>query len=217
LADGPVTAAAQAVPGELPVIAGLDTAAGLRRVRGNTAFYLSLLRKFARNHGSLMDTLQSDLQQGNLEAARRDAHTLKGLSASIGMDAISAQAALLEQQIKLERDSSALLQSLQALITSFVQQLVQQLPAAVPVAAALADPAELGRVCSRLGALLADDNLEAVEWLARHEALLAQALDHSYAPIADAVRRFDCARALSLLRIAAQSTGIALSNTTEAS
>jgi hypothetical protein len=76
------------------------------------------------------------------------------------------------------------------------------------------DAQQLAGVCSKLARLLADDDLEAVEWLAAHEALLRRALGESYAPIADAVRRFDCAQASSRLRIAAQSVGIALSNAT---
>jgi two-component system sensor histidine kinase/response regulator len=67
------------------------------------------------------------------------------------------------------------------------------------------DGRHLEQVCRRLGELLADDDLEAVQWLAEHEALLQQALGVHYAGLADAVLRFDCALALSKLRLASQS------------
>ncbi len=79
------------------------------------------------------------------------------------------------------------------------------------LAGPLPDPQLLSRVCNTLAALLADDNLEAVEWLAEHADLLGQALGAHYAPLADAVRRFNCEQALVRLRNAAQSVGITMS------
>jgi hypothetical protein len=67
-------------------------------------------------------------------------------------------------------------------------------------------------VCNTLAELLADDNLQAVECLAEHAFMLERALGVHYAPLADAVRRFNCDQALLRLRNAAQSIGIAMSN-----
>jgi hypothetical protein len=66
-------------------------------------------------------------------------------------------------------------------------------------------------VCDTLAALLADDNLQAVDWLAEHADLLGRALGVHYAPLADAVRRFNCEQALLRLRNAAQLSAIAMS------
>ncbi len=74
--------------------------------------------------------------------------------------------------------------------------------------AAVASPQALRQVCLQLATLLADDNLAAVDWLAEHQGLLAQALQAQYAAVADAVHRFDCAQALQRLQMAAQSSGI---------
>jgi hypothetical protein len=54
--------------------------------------------------------------------------------------------------------------------------------------------------------------LQAVACLAEHADLLQQALGAHYAPLADAVRLFNCEEALWRLRNAAQSIGLAMSN-----
>ncbi len=84
---------------------------------------------------------------------------------------------------------------------------------ALPLAGAGAppDPQLLSAVCDTLAALLADDNLQAVDWLAEHADLLGRALGVHYAPLADAVRRFNCEQALLRLRNAAQLSAIAMS------
>jgi HPt (histidine-containing phosphotransfer) domain-containing protein len=163
--------------------------------------------------------LRADLHSGQRSGALRRAHTLKSLSASIGMDRIAQQAAQLEADLRSERDVAALqdpLDTLETELQAFLQALAEQLPpvtdAATPIDSL--DAQAVAAACSRLGGLLADDNLEAVECLGEHEALLKPALGAEYAAMADAVRRFDCALALSRLQLAAQSKGIGMTNTT---
>jgi two-component system sensor histidine kinase/response regulator len=205
---------------ELPMIAGLDVAAGLRRVRGKKAFYAKLLRTFAADQDGAVAALRADLESGQRSNALRRAHTLKSLAASIGMDGISQQAAQLEADFRSEQDPPGLqdrLDTLEVDLQAFLQALEQQLPAAMDATASGEGPdvQVAATVLRQLAVLLADDNLEAVECLTDNEALLKQVLGQGYAAIADAVRHFDCALALSRLRIAAQSLGIAMSNFTE--
>ncbi|NVO07579.1 MAG: response regulator [Rhodoferax sp.] len=203
----------------LPVIAGLDVVGGLRRVRGKKAFYLTLLRRFAQDQDRAAATICAELQQGQRSTAQRRTHTLKSLAASIGLGPIAHQAEALETQIRNGTDAETLLPALQVLerdLQAFLQELALQLPpeAAHTAPEVAVDATALSKVCRTLALLLADDNLEAVECLAENQALLGAALGEHYAAIADAVRRFDCALALSRLRIAAQSLGIAMTNTT---
>jgi signal transduction histidine kinase len=130
----PVTAPAPAVPvaGAMPVIAGLDTDTGLRLVRGKQAFYLSLLRKYASSQQGFAQALREELQQGQQDAARRRAHNLKGMSASIGMDSLSQRAAQLEAAIndnRLLQELEPQLQELDDALQGFLSALKQQLPA----------------------------------------------------------------------------------------
>jgi two-component system sensor histidine kinase/response regulator len=204
---------------DIPAVDGLDAVGGLRRVRGKKDFYANLLRRFAAEQGGTAQALRASLDSGQREQAQRQAHTFKSLAASIGMDELAQSAAQLEAGIKTGMDASALrpgLEALEARLQRFVQELQSKLPAATAEASPQAgqDAQQVGGICRKLARLLADDDLEAVEWLAENDALLSRALGESYLPIAEAVRRFDCALALSRLRIAAQSTGMDLSNLT---
>ena len=207
------------LPPDIPAITGLDVVGGLRRVRGKKDFYAKLLRRFAAEQGGTPQAIRASLDSGQRETAQRQAHTLKSLAASIGMGEIAQQAAQVEADIKNGVEVLALQPGL-AVLESRLQLFLQELQHKLPPTSTNASPQvgqdaqQLAGVCSTLARLLADDDLEAVEWLAEHEALLRRALGESYVPIADAVRRFDCAQALSRLRIAAQSGAIALSHAT---
>jgi PAS domain S-box-containing protein len=201
----------------LPAIAGLDVRNGLRLVRGKKDFYLSMLRKYAAGQKGAVAALRADLQQGlNADALRR-AHNLKSLSASIAMAPLSSLAAEVEAQLRSGMDAAALqpaLQALDAALQSFLQALTQQLASVARPAGSAATPSleQVLSVCNTLAALLADDNLQAVALLAEHSVLLEQALGVHYAPLAEAVHRFNCEQALVRLRNAAQSIGLTLSN-----
>ena len=205
-------------PGDvLPVIAGLDVHTGLHLVRGKKDFYLSMLHKFAAGQQGAVEAIRADLQQGLHAQAQRHAHNLKSLSASIAMAPVSRLAADVEAQLRKGMDADALepaLQALDAVLQPFLLQLAQQLaPLAAPAAGATPpEPALVRSVCDTLASLLANDNLQAVPWLAEHAGLLELALGTHYVPLADAVRRFNCEQALLRLRNAAQSIGIAMSN-----
>jgi two-component system sensor histidine kinase/response regulator len=211
--DTPPLAAPDLPIPALPLIAGLDTRAGLRRVRGKVAFYMSLLRKFADGQNGAVAALREELQAGQPAQAQRRAHTLKSLAASIGIDSVAQQAAQVEALLKNAAPPDTLapeLDLLESLLYSFLLALTLQLPDA-PAAATPAQPAnaqQLASVCQQLAALLAEDNLEAVECLAEHAALLQTALGERYGAIADAVQRFDCAVALQRLQSGAEWMGI---------
>ena len=201
----------------LPVIEGLDVVTGLRLVRGKKDFYLSMLRKYAAGQAGTVAAIREDLQKGLFAEAQRRAHNLKSLSGSIAIAPVSRLAAELEAQLRSGANADALepaLQALDARLGLFLQELTQHLvrSSGSAEAAPMPSPELVRRVCNTLAALLKDDNLDAVAWLAEHATLLEQALGAHYAPLADAVRLFNCEQALLRLRNAAQSIGIAMSN-----
>ncbi len=89
-----------ATDGEPPVIAGVDTATGLRLLRGKLPLYRRLLRQFAIDHRDDMAALRQHLAAGQREEARRLVHTLKGAAASLGLGGVQAAASDLEGAIK---------------------------------------------------------------------------------------------------------------------
>jgi polar amino acid transport system substrate-binding protein len=91
---------------ELPELPGIDTEAGIARMGGSVKSYLRLLEKFADNQADAIEQITQAVDQGDGEAAVRLAHTLKGVSGSIGADALQQTAT--EVEAALKADASAL-------------------------------------------------------------------------------------------------------------
>jgi CheY-like chemotaxis protein len=85
------------LPGNL---AGIDIAEGLRRVGGNRKLYRKLLVEFYQDHREDIQAIRKALDQDDLETAQRIAHTIKGVSGSIGAGDLQRDAASLETSFK---------------------------------------------------------------------------------------------------------------------
>lgn len=85
---------------QLAGIAGLDSEFGLKIVRGRLESYLRLLRHFSANHLEDFDRLRTLYAANDSGEARRIAHSLKGLSATLGATLINQHATALEAGIK---------------------------------------------------------------------------------------------------------------------
>ncbi|MBL8429328.1 MAG: PAS domain-containing protein [Dechloromonas sp.] len=92
---------------ELAVIVGLDSRFGLQAVRGRVDSYLRLLAKFTENHVEDFPRIRSQLAAGNRDEARRLAHSLKGVSATLGATLINKTSVALEGAIKGGLDEAA--------------------------------------------------------------------------------------------------------------
>ncbi len=87
-------------PPPLPELQGVDTCAGLARVAGNVRLYRNILIKFRDSQSDVAEQIQQALSRGDSKTAERYAHTLKGVAANIGAEAIQEQAGALEAAIK---------------------------------------------------------------------------------------------------------------------
>ncbi|WP_407279767.1 response regulator [Aromatoleum evansii] len=96
-ATAPAAAAPRVVLARLRLIPGLDPDLGVRRLMGKEDFYLSLLRKFVSGYGDFTARLDAALAGGDLAAAERLAHSLKGLAGQIGAAPMQEVAAGLER------------------------------------------------------------------------------------------------------------------------
>jgi CheY-like chemotaxis protein len=85
------------LPGSL---AGIDLEEGVRRVGGNRKLYRKLLVEFYQDHQEDLHAIRHALDQENLETAQRIAHTIKGVSGSIGAADLQRDAASLETAFK---------------------------------------------------------------------------------------------------------------------
>jgi len=98
----------------IPEIEGLETEVALQRLNGNKKLYLSILEKYYHNNLNFRQDINVLISAGDSETLKRQFHTLKGLSGSIGAAEIQQLAQELEQCV--ESDQIEKLQSrLQAL------------------------------------------------------------------------------------------------------
>ena len=76
----------------LPVIAGIDAALAIRQLGGNVAYFPRLLRQFALHYSGLLPGLQDLAGQGDGNALRGAAHSVRGAAGAIGATALAQQA-----------------------------------------------------------------------------------------------------------------------------
>ncbi|MGE5503802.1 MAG: response regulator [Actinomycetota bacterium] len=178
--------------GGLPQVAGLDTAAGLKRVRGKQPLYLDLLGKFAAGQKDAVARIRAATDP---DEARRIAHTLKGICGNVGAEGLQVLAAAAEAALKEGRDGAAELAALEGPLVAMTAELERQLapPAAAQVPAGSAD-----EVLARLRTLLADSDPEAEDLVDANLALLRNALPQAD-EVARLVRAYDFDKALALL------------------
>jgi signal transduction histidine kinase/DNA-binding response OmpR family regulator/HPt (histidine-containing phosphotransfer) domain-containing protein/HAMP domain-containing protein len=163
----------------LPVIANLDTRAGLSRVAGNRKLYLRLLRQFAEQQGPLVQRISDAHVSGDLQLAERLAHTLKGVAGNIGATAVQSAAGVLEKLIRdrgAANDVSAAVQHLSSVLDPLIAGL-RSAPgptvSAPPVeTAASADPQQSREAAARLRVLLSDSDPDASDFVEANQAAL---------------------------------------------
>ncbi|RNF51504.1 response regulator [Marinomonas hwangdonensis] len=96
----------------LPDSMHIDTELGLARTL-TTPLYIRLLRRFLKTQVTFIDECKDAMKMKNLESARRYAHTLKGVSATLGMMELSASASHLERALSEEINISPILLSVE--------------------------------------------------------------------------------------------------------
>lgn len=81
-------------------IKGIDIDVGLRSVGGNRKLYAKLLAEFYEDHNEDANAIREALKNGEMETAQRIAHTIKGVSGSIGAGNLFNTAEQLEAALK---------------------------------------------------------------------------------------------------------------------
>ncbi len=84
----------------LEEIADLDVTQGMLSLRNRLSTYVRLLGKFVESHDQDMARVREQLAAGDYDDARRLAHSLKGVSATLGANEVRARALVLETAIK---------------------------------------------------------------------------------------------------------------------
>jgi two-component system, sensor histidine kinase and response regulator len=202
-------AAVQPAPQADPLagIDGLDTAAGLRRVLNKRATYEGLLRKFVAGQADAAAAVRAQLSAGQRDDAQRAMHTLKGTAGTIGAAHLAELAQAAEQALAQGQPAAAietLLQPIEAASEGLIAALRSALPpeeADEPVTAADTEPtAATQQLISKLDALLADDDSDAIELFHESAPALRAALGPAYADMQRALDNYQFVEALAALR-----------------
>jgi two-component system, sensor histidine kinase and response regulator len=112
-------------------IVGLDVVQGMLSVRNRLSTYIRLLSKYALSHAHDMVAVRQQLAEGNFDAARRLAHSLKGVSATLGATQVRSQALELEVAIGEQWEPKrieACVVSVEAVLAPLVAALGEAIP-----------------------------------------------------------------------------------------
>lgn len=86
--------------GPVPRIASLDARTGLRRAQDDYNRYHRILRMFINSEGDVVERIRRAVANSDYQTALRDAHSLKGVAATVGADALAKSAANLENRMR---------------------------------------------------------------------------------------------------------------------
>jgi CheY-like chemotaxis protein len=183
-----------AMPSVLP---GFDLDSARARIGADPARLAAVLRRFARDFANTPDEMKRLLTAGDLEAATRVAHTVKGTAGTVGAVEAQAAAAALEQELKAGRAPSSLPDFLRALRSAIgtIESGTRE-PPPLPVATAF-EPDAFALALERLSRLLEEHELVPDALLADVCAQLAgQGLGRLPETLKNEVESFEYGRAL---------------------
>lgn len=183
-----------------PAAPALDIEAGVERLMGNRSIYLRALARFRNDYRHAAAAIRAAFDAGDLELARRLAHTLKGAAGMIEAPALTAAALALEDALRGSgRHAAALLMRLDGALAEVLRALDAMDLQAQSIAPPTQAPAETDAV-ARLRAMLDIGDGAAVELVFEARgALRAHLGEWEYDALHAAVAQFDYERALEML------------------
>ena len=201
----PSTATVAELAEKRPVLA-LEPA--LARLAGHRTLYAQMARLFAQEQGESVRRLRAALAQGDRIEAARAAHTLKGVAATLGAEALSALSAQLERALKrntepdeLQRISDLLSDALAQAIVA-LERAAEELAPAADDALALEDfDADAFVQClDKLVVALVDSNMAALDHFSELRELATTELLGPLRHVDEALGRLDFTTALDACR-----------------
>ncbi len=191
----------------LAAVPGFNLARGLVALRGKSAKYLDLLKRFVESHSDDMTRLETSLAAQDSATARHLAHTLKGTAATLGAERLSKLAQALEACLQSEAGDSQddeIHSCTQAIRAEFAGlAAVLSSPPTAPPAAPVVTPqaaAAAQRVLQELDALLAQGEIAALDLFSQHAADLRAVFGTPCDLLERQIKQFDFELARSTLQ-----------------
>jgi two-component system sensor histidine kinase/response regulator len=194
-------AAADAVLAGLARVPGLDMMRGLAVVRGKTAKYLDLLRRFVAAHQPDLAGLAARVAAADIDGARHLAHSLKGAAATLGVQRLAELTRRLEEILRACEDTEACRAAIEGELAALgdefatLAEALAQFPA--PPAS---DPDTVRKLLDDLDARLARCDVSAIALCRDHRESLHGALGAACEELVGQIARFDFEAALRTLR-----------------
>jgi len=192
---------------DLPQLTGVDTARTLKRIGGDAARFRKLLTIFSQGQADTCNRIRDALGTGDQQTALLLIHTLRGLSATIGDDSLTAACSALERALRHEGDAE--IGQLVAEVTASLQRLIQAIahmqPSVVKPAqrmgATAFDLSTFAQSLRRLADLLRRNSSLATGEVERIAAMLdGRDMAPVFQHIGDLVGRYDFDQALMRLQ-----------------
>ncbi len=98
----------------MPILEAFDLNGTLKRLDGDRVLFRELIAFFLEDSAGVLNQLESALQEGNLAASERAAHSMKGLTANVGSGPACLLAARIEDNARQKslKDAIAVLPEL---------------------------------------------------------------------------------------------------------
>jgi PAS domain S-box-containing protein len=202
----PVSADAEPMHREaaaFPEIAGVDRTTALRYLGPRADVHRRVLRQFAEHAADTSCVLMNQIRRGDLKAACRAAHSIKGSSACIGALGVAWHAEALEIAVAAQQPSGvvgaaarALQQTLDAVASSIRDQLSDQ----ETMPAALGDEPAPSQTLAAIEALVRTADYEAIGRFRQSAHMLRAQFGQRLVGLETALRAFDFERALAELQ-----------------
>ncbi len=182
----------------LDIVPGLNTTYGLAMLRGNADKYLALLAQFTDAHAGDMTKLGLCLASSDFSQARQLTHTLKGASATLGLEHLALLAGRMEKTLRLLQSTvmvdAAFRADMEAIKLEFTQ-----VTAALPIqpvrkshlVAAPLDPSRLKVLLAELDTLLVLGDASVVGWFELQTPALSATLGAGFEVLALHIKRFE--------------------------
>lgn len=188
----------------LKKIPGLDPTIGLKNMHGNRSGYNELLRQYAQSHDKDMVSLCEFYTAGDFTKAQRLAHTLKGVSATLGATTVLALTTTLEAAMR-EQNPIAEIELLAKRVETKYAQLASALLTVLPHPQTKAPLAEVNwtlvhEVLAELETLLLHNNAKSNRLFQKNASMLRAALGKPIDELERQIDNFDYEKALVTLR-----------------
>jgi len=203
VADEAPTSDAPDLRQRLESITGLDVPQGLANIGNRPAAYARLLGKFVSSHGGDVAAIRRHLDAGHAEEAKRVAHSLKGVSATLGACEVQAAAAAVEAAIGqgasaavVEAEIMGLEQAWHPLAACLTTTLADWHDTAAPSV----DWRKVRSDLARLENWLATDDMRANAFVKSRKELLRRVLGSDFDVLEERIGAFEYELALATLR-----------------